>query len=447
MSAKLDRREWERLDAIIRGWWDTDLTRATEEIVRADEGKAVFLGRLMFLPFPYLSITVGTGSVYQGQFPLDTAFMNYALLVHERTDIVRHHLLNYLFMVERFGFAPNANYEGLLTRSQTPLYAGNVWSYYLATKDLDFLYRAYPLLKHEYQGYWSAPHHQTPIGLATNRDLGDPILSPEIASQAETGMDWMPIYGADIRRCVPIGTNCALVSYARVLARIGAILGRREEAEAFEKDALTRTELIHQYCWNEPSGVFLEYDFVAGEPLPYLSELAYWTLWSGVATRKQAARLVGNLALLEKPYGLACTDKAYSDPNPESAWELKNGGVYKRVQDLPPMKESPPEFVGGRNPLMWMYPAGWATTQLLIVAGLDRYGYHEEARRIATKFLGLVIEQFQKTGELWEKYNVVDGSLVLPNARYGNIPYHSFTSAAVVLLGRRVFDEKRFEIN
>jgi alpha,alpha-trehalase len=175
--------------------------------------------------------------------------------------------------------------------------------------------------------------------------------------------------------------------------------------------------------------------------------MAYWTLWSGVATREQAARLVDNLGLLEKPYGFACTDKAYLDPNPESAWKLKNGGVYKRVQDLPPMKESPPEFVGGRNPLMWMYPAGWATTQMLVVAGLDRYGYHEEARRISTKFLGLVIEQFQKTGELWEKYNVVDGSLVLPNARYGNIPYHSFTSAAVVILGRRVFDEMLFEIN
>jgi hypothetical protein len=40
----------------------------------------------------------------------------------------------------------------------------------------------------------------------------------------------------------------------------------------------------------------------------------------------------------------------------------------------------------------------------------------------------------------------VDGSLVLPNARYGNIPYHSFSAAAVVILGRRVFDNQALKI-
>jgi hypothetical protein len=31
------------------------------------------------------------------------------------------------------------------------------------------------------------------------------------------------------------------------------------------------------------------------------------------------------------------------------------------------------------------------------------------------------MQQYARTGHLWEKYNVVDGSLVLPNARCGNI--------------------------
>src|SRR4029077_20134071 len=103
------------------------------------------------------------------------------------------------------------------------------------------------------------------------------------------------------------------------------------------------------------------------------------------------------------------------------------------------MQDAPAEYLGGKNPLQWMYPAGWATTQLIITAGLDAYGYADASRRISARFLNLLLEQYRKTGQLWEKYNVVDGSLVLPNARYGNIPYHSFTAAAVVLLGRRVF--------
>jgi alpha,alpha-trehalase len=92
---------------------------------------------------------------------------------------------------------------------------------------------------------------------------------------------------------------------------------------------------------------------------------------------------------------------------------------------------------------MWMYPAGWASTQLMVVEGLDAYGFAEAAQRISSRFLSLLLEQYRKTGQLWEKYNVVDGSLVLPNSRYGNIPYHSFTAAAVVLLGRRAFENRR----
>ncbi|MBI4167314.1 MAG: hypothetical protein HY508_16440, partial [Acidobacteria bacterium] len=145
-----DSEQWLKFDAEMRTWWDKDLIHATEDTIRSDESKT-----LLFLPFPYLRISVGTTGTYQAQFPVDTAFMNYALFAHDRLDIVRNHLLNHIFMIERYGFAPNANYKGLLTRSQTPFFVlPTFWRYYSATKDLDFLYRAYPLLKREYQQYW-----------------------------------------------------------------------------------------------------------------------------------------------------------------------------------------------------------------------------------------------------------------------------------------------------
>jgi alpha,alpha-trehalase len=429
-----DRQEWQKLDTTIRGWWDEDTIHATEKEIRADSS-----GQLLFLPAPYLRISVGAAGTYQAQFPFDTAFMNYALFAHGRTDLVRSHILNHIFLIKRYGYCPNANYSWLLTRSQSSFVPSTIWRYYTATRDLDLLYMAYPLLKQEYRQYWNASHHQTPIGLATCRDLGDPSLSPILASEAETSLDWMPVYNGDIRRCAPLSLNCALVSYARALALISKEVGRDEEAREFAKDADKRTALVQKYCWSEELGLFLEYDYVAGEQLPYISECAYWTLWSGVATRKQAARLVANLHLLEQPYGLACTDRAYPDPHSDETYLLKNM-PYARLQDMPPQQDSPPEYLGGRGPLMWMYPAGWASTQLLVAGGLDAYGYGSDASRIATRYLSLLLMQYKKTGQLWEKYNVVDGSLVLPNSRYGNIPYHSFTAAAVVLFGRRVFE-------
>jgi len=253
-----NHEQWRKLDGEIRTWWDADLIHATEEAIRGDESRA-----LLFLPFPYLRVSASPGGTYYGQFSVDTAFTKYALFAHDRRDIVRDQLLNYLFMIERYGFVLNANMKGLVTRSQTPFFLPpTLWRYYSSTRDLDLLYRAYPLLKQEYQHYWNAPHHQTPTGLATNRDLGDPVLSPELASEAEV-LDWTPVFGGDVRRCVPLATNSGLVSFARVLALIAKEVGRGEEAHAFTQKADTRTALIHKYCWNEAAGLFLEYDYVA----------------------------------------------------------------------------------------------------------------------------------------------------------------------------------------
>jgi alpha,alpha-trehalase len=429
-----DRRDWQKLDDKVRSWWDQDQCRATEEEIRADKSR-----NLKFLPFPYAALT--SGPIYRTMFPYDTGFMNLALLAHERLDLVRNHILNYLFLIDRYGFFPNSNVAGLLTRSHANFVPGTIWRYYLATQDHDLLATAYPLLKREFKEYWNAPHHQTPIGLATNRDLGDPLLSPELASEAETAMDWMPIYGGDVRRCAPVSTNCILVRYARTLALIAERVGRASEAKAFANEADRRAGLIRKYCWNDKAGVFLEYDYVADKQLPYISECGFWTLWAGVATEGQGHRLRENISLLEKPYGLAVTDKAYEDPHPPSAYLIHSPSGTRNIKDLT-MPDASPEYLGGRGPLMWMYPAGWASTQLMIVDGLDTYGCADVARRICARFLSLVMDQYRKTGELWEKYNVVDGTLVLPNSRYGNIPYHSFTAAAVVLLGRRLFEDQ-----
>ena len=432
-----DHQQWLELDSAIRRWWNDGQIETTEKAIRNDQR-----GKLLFLPFPFVQISDGN----YGQFAVDTAFMNYALFAHERLDVVRHHLLNHLFLIERYGFAPNANYEGLLTRSQTPFFIlPTFWRYYSITGDLDLMYIAYPLLKREYQQYWNAPHHQTPIGLATNRDLGDPVLSPELASEAEV-LDWMPVFGGDVRRCVPVGTNAGLVSYARVLSLIATAIGRDGESRTFTREADDRTALINRFCWNEEAGLFLEYDYIAKKQLPYISEFAYWTLWTGVADHKQAIRLVHNVHLLEQPYGLTSTDRAYADPHSNSAYEIRNSLPYRRIQDVPPAKEAPLEYIGGRNPMMWMYPAGWATTQIIVTAGLDKYGYADIAQQLSVRYLSLLLDQYRKTGKLWEKYNVVDGTLVLPNARYGNLPYHSFSAAAVVLLGRRYFNSQSLQI-
>lgn len=414
---------WRALDQQVSASWDLLLSRSAEAEIRAAPEEA----GLLFLPFPYLIAFGDTrSSDLSYMYCWDTFFVDCSLLAHGRLDLVRNHIGNHLFMVERFGFMPNMNLRYGVSRSQTPVFPEGVWRYYLASADLDLLRRAYPTLKTEYQDYWLAPHHQTPIGLATNRDHGDRTLTPELAAEAETGLDWTPIYRGDVRRCAPLITNCALVRYADVLARIAAELGDEKEAADFSRQAEERAALIRQYCWNDDRGLFMEYDHVAGELLPYVSCCTFWPLWAGVATEEQAHRVALGSAALEHRYGLAFTDRAYPDPHPAPERPVPLPGV-------------PPAAVGGLGQLQWMFPAGWACMQMIAVEGLDTYGMPGDARRIATRFLAAMVDRHRETGTLWEKYNVVDGGIDLPNSRYGNSPYVSWTAAAAAILGRRVF--------
>src|SRR5579859_1575528 len=109
-SAKADNRgakvpvvaeaDWRALDNELRGWWDTHLTRADEDAIRADTEKT-----LMFLPEPYVRIAESNGS-YREMFPDDANYFNMALLAHDRPDLLRGHFRNYIFSIERFGYAP-----------------------------------------------------------------------------------------------------------------------------------------------------------------------------------------------------------------------------------------------------------------------------------------------------------------------------------------------------
>lgn len=421
-STHVALEQWRSLDAAIREWWNEDLHVAEDG--HASDGKGT---AMLPLPFPYVTLG-GAEETFAPMFAWDTYFINRGLLAHNRLDLVRNHICNYLSMVFRYGFMPNSNVPMALSRSQTPVFPDSVWRYFKATRDHELLEKAYHVLTHEYSQYWSAPHHSTSTGLATNRDLGDTYWPPELAAEAETGLDWTPIYGPDVRRCTPLITNCALVRYSDVLAAAAQELGLHAEATKFTEDAGRRRQLINRYCWNEDAGIYLEYDYVGGKQLDYVSACAYWPLWAGVATERQADRLVGNLSVLQQPYGLSTTDQIYPDPH--------RADIYPELSAAP-AAHTAPEVLGGRGQLQWMYPAGWAPLHLIAVEGLDRYGFHEVADQMSKSFLSVVLEHHQSTGQLWEKYNVVDGSLVLPNSRYGNVPMRGWTAATAVVLGQR----------
>jgi alpha,alpha-trehalase len=418
---------WHEVNTTISRWWDDDVRTALEKDVRDPVKNAIWYSdeehrkkeirstgnddwTLLFLPKPYLS-AAGSESAFPEMYCWDTYFINRGLMLHERADLIRNHLVNQLFLIEQYGMVLNGNRTFYRTRSQTPLLAVDIWSYYQSTREIDLLYVAYPLLKKEYLHYWNADHHRTPSGLATNRDLGDTELRPELAAEAEIH-DFSPCFEGDVRNCNPVQTNCALVRYADTLALIADALGRHEDVTVWKTDARVRRDRINDLCWNDEKQFYFDYHYIRGEQLPYWSLSGYWPLWADVATEKQARGMVGNLARFEQPAGLAQTDQRYPSPHPEFEW------------------------------VQFQYPAGWPPIHMIIVEALDRYGYTGEARRIAGKYLSVMMRTYSHTGKLWEKYNVVEGNLSFPKERYRVPPMHGWSSAAVVVLGDYLFTNK-----
>jgi alpha,alpha-trehalase len=85
------------------------------------------------------------------------------------------------------------------------------------------------------------------------------------------------------------------------------------------------------------------------------------------------------------------------------------------------------------------YPTGWPYSHWYVCAGLRTYGFHDEATRIAMKWLRLISDEFARSRAIRERHNVVDPSVPAPG-RYP--PQRGFgwtNSVFVALLVRVVF--------
>ncbi|MFZ1945508.1 MAG: trehalase family glycosidase [Acidobacteriaceae bacterium] len=398
------KARWEKLDRTIRGWWDGDLHRATEKEIREDPK-----GTLLYLPFPYIA-GGGSESAFPEIYGWDTQFTNLALIDHGRLDIMRWNMLDQLSQIERFGKVLNGNRSFYITRGQPPLLAWSVQNYLAVKNDDDELAMlAYPLLERAYVHYWNGPLHATPTGLSTCRDGGDKGMPPELASECESGLDYTPIFGGKITECVPIHVNCALVRQAQVLAMLADRFGWKDKAARWKKEASDRANRINQYCWDDAKGAYMEYNYVRKTQLPYYSLNTFWPLWAGIASKTQAKRVVDNIGLFDRPFGMTFTDKTYPNPHPEF------------------------------TALEWAYPEAWPPQQIIVAMALQRYGNQKQARDVSRRYIGNMVTTWEKTGLLWERYNALDGGHLVPLERHEPRPLHGFTSASAVVVGRVAF--------
>jgi len=179
-------------------------------------------------------------------------------------------------------------------------------------------------------------------------------------------------FGADTHHYAAVCLNSLLYKTETDLAEMSEILGRKTDAESWRKKADVRRVAMNQYLWDEAKGEFFDYDFTKKARSSYQYITTFYPLWAGLATKEQAKAVLANLRNFEQPGGAVMS----------------------------------PYNTGAQ----WDFPYAWAPTQMILVEGLRRYGFAEEAERIAYKFAAAIAENYAKDGYIVEKYNAVTRS-------------------------------------
>ncbi|WP_203568270.1 MGH1-like glycoside hydrolase domain-containing protein [Aestuariimicrobium ganziense] len=173
-----------------------------------------------------------------------------------------------------------------------------------------------------------------------------------------------------------VDTACQMVLFAENLLDIAATLERHGRGTGADLSLLVERQLglrdlVNEHMWDEQRQFYFDLDENL-ERSPVRTIAAFWALISGVAPIERAHALV---RALEDPDGFA------------------------RVHMVPTVPADEPDFdpEGG-----YWRGAVWAPTNQMVVAGLDRYGLHDLARRIAHNHVDALARIHDGTGTVYE---------------------------------------------
>jgi alpha,alpha-trehalase len=390
--------------------WDV-LTRTPEQ---ADPGTLIALPNAYIVP----------GGRFREVYYWDSYFTMLGLQASGRVDMIEHMTDNFAFLIDSIGFIPNGNRTYFLTRSQPPFFAAMV-NLLAEEKGEQTLVHYLPQLEKEYN-YWMAGKAEVNVENRTNMkvvymddnsllnryyDQGttprdemyaddvetaeenerpEAVIYQHLRSACESGWDfscrWFEepeelssIHTMDI---IPVDLNALLYHLEKTIARAYTIQGEEAKGDDYEELAQARMKAVMEYCWDEESGFFRDYDFVKKEitPVPSLAGLfpLFFNMLDDPAKAESVALVVEQQFL--KPGGLSST-------------LVKNGQ-------------------------QWDAPNGWAPLQWIAIQGLRNYGQDDLAATIKNRWVELNLKVYKNTGKMVEKYNVEDISLEAGGGEY-----------------------------
>lgn len=341
---------------------------------------------LVGLPKPFLipSYQENHEFDYNEMYYWDSYFMVQGMWDEHHKDLILGIIENMIYLFNRFKIIPNASRLYLTSRSQPPFLSTLIFEAYekfnLSPK---WLMDHMAVAEDEYNTVWMGVRkpnaRQVYGGLSRYYDFN---YLHDIA-ETESGWDMTTRFGRKAMDYLPVDLNALLYKYETDFARAANILGDTAAAKKWNKAAHIRKNTMDALMWSVSRGLYYDYNFVKEKRGTVSSLAAYFPLWAGMVDDDKAKQLVKSLRKFEEKGGLATTD-------PQT---IPVGAI-----------------IPGTMPTQWAHPNGWAPLHYIVVKGLERYGFHDDARRIALKWLRANLDWFTKNGIFLEKYNVVDPS-------------------------------------
>lgn len=400
------------------------------------------------------------GGRFNELYGWDSYMASLGLLIHNQVDLCKSMVENFIFCIEHYGKILNANRTYYLGRSQPPFLTDMTLRVYDRIRQepgsLEFLRDGILAAIKEYYTVWMAhPRYDEKSGLSRYRPegVGVPpetesthfkhILTPYAEKHGTTFEEFVRRYNSgDLKepeldtyflhdravresghdttyRLEKVAADVATVDLNSCLYKIECDVARTirgqfggrlavpkefqvqgmsadafETAATWDRRAKKRRLAMDKNMWDEDAGMYFDYNTEKRQVTGYESATTFWAMWAGVATPRQAAAMVIKaLPKFEERGGLA------------SGTERSRGSVGLH-----------------RPNRQWDYPFGWAPQQILAWTGFERYGFTEEAQRLAYKWLYMVVKAFcDFNGVVVEKYDVTrpkDAWRV--TAEYGN---------------------------
>ena len=337
------------------------------------------------------------GGDYVGQWIWDTQFVLSTYAPMGEDAVIRGVYDNYWQTIEKNPEAPRGSYRfGMVPNSlrdwppegfsQIPILAWGVEQVYNQTGDRKLLEQSLPYLL-AFDEWYSTERDVDNDGLieyGTYKPVGKvdmvqtaryetfdffPPLDNMKLTKHPTRLDGGEWYG----NVEGVEQTCFLLMSEQALVDIARELGEKEIAKHYEKIIQRRIAAIQSKMWDPGKKFFYSLDRDSDRPIDVRCIQGFLTLCCDAATKEQARELVS---------------------------ELMDSTRWWCDYPVPTVAINDPKF----NMEGFWRGDMWPVTTYLVAYGLNRYGYHEEARKLTDK----IVDLFIRNG-VNERYNGVTG--------------------------------------